>query len=264
MPGYMRVDFLENTGAQWIDTGLLFATGNIKIRTSSITMTHSTLNRVTGLLTHQYTGENDVDKGKYFEAYQETATIFTVDITGIWRRYFNNNVPNVADVSIDIENGFVEVNGTRRSCTPLTFEQTAVTLPIFARKVWYGKTDLRAQTANTGVRIHSFEVEAKANGNVQYGNYIPALDSTGTPCMFDTVTKKPFYKTGSGQFIVGMTLEQVRRLRLPAPTILTELTLSLPWEAEFDDLAQAALQAAADKGWLLTLQYVPVEANNPA
>lgn len=256
-PGYMWVDFLENTGAQWIDTGLLFATGNIKTRTSSIT--HTTRNTVTGLLPYEYFGENDVDKGKLFAAYQETATIFTVDVIGISSRYFNNNVPNVANVCIDTENGFVELNGTRRSCTPITFEQTAVTLPIFAKKVWYKKTDLRVQPAKTGVRIHSFEVEAKANGNVQYGNFIPALDPTGTPCMFDTVSKQAFKNDGSGQFIAGIkNASQLRTVLRELPALTGQdmgtLTLSIPAEANTPEMQELLDSTEVHKNWELTIQ----------
>lgn len=32
-------------------------------------------------------------------------------------------------------------------------------------------------------------------------NMVPALDPTGAPCMFDLVTRKPFYNSGTGDFI---------------------------------------------------------------
>ena len=32
-------------------------------------------------------------------------------------------------------------------------------------------------------------------------NYLPALDPAGRPCMFDTVSRKPFYNAGSGEFL---------------------------------------------------------------
>ena len=38
------------------------------------------------------------------------------------------------------------------------------------------------------------------NGEVKH-NLLPCLDSTGTPCMFDTVTHKPFYNSGTGDFL---------------------------------------------------------------
>ena len=30
---------------------------------------------------------------------------------------------------------------------------------------------------------------------------VPALDPTGTPCMYDTVSRKPFYNSGTGDFL---------------------------------------------------------------
>ena len=34
--------------------------------------------------------------------------------------------------------------------------------------------------------------------------YIPALDPQGRPCMYDTVTKQPFYNAGTGEFLYGL------------------------------------------------------------
>lgn len=36
--------------------------------------------------------------------------------------------------------------------------------------------------------------------NIDKFNGIPCLDSTGKPCMFDVVTKKPFHNLGKGEF----------------------------------------------------------------
>jgi hypothetical protein len=71
--------------------------------------------------------------------------------------------------------------------------------------------------------------------------------------MYDLVTRQPFRNNGTGQFTVGMTLEQVRSLSLP--TAGGKLTLSLPYEASIDKLAQTALEQARANGWELTLQY---------
>ncbi len=40
-----------------------------------------------------------------------------------------------------------------------------------------------------------------SQGNVIESNYVPALDPTGRPCMFDTVSRKPFYNAGTGEFL---------------------------------------------------------------
>ena len=92
-------------------------------------------------------------------------------------------------------------------------------------------------------------------------NLIPCVNTdTGDPCMFDLVSRQPFYNSGTGSFAVGLTLAQVRGLRLPAGG--GKLTLSLPHEASIDRLAQAALERARANGWELTLQYA--EADVPA
>ena len=47
-------------------------------------------------------------------------------------------------------------------------------------------------------RIYRFFVEGQIN-------LIPALDKNGTPCMYDTVSKQPFYNKGSGKFGYELT-----------------------------------------------------------
>lgn len=44
-----------------------------------------------------------------------------------------------------------------------------------------------------------YEVSLLSNGEIS-GHFIPALDKTGEPCMYDTVSKKPFYNAGTGKF----------------------------------------------------------------
>ncbi len=92
--------------------------------------------------------------------------------------------------------------------------------------------------------------------------FTPALDPTGTPCMFDTVTRKPFFNAGSGQFVAGVgTVAQLASLLRNLPATGGELTLSLPAEANTPEVAEL-LQACHDtKGWTLTVQeYRPAAA----
>ena len=34
-------------------------------------------------------------------------------------------------------------------------------------------------------------------------NFVPALDTTNKPCLYDTVSKQPFYNHGTGEFLYG-------------------------------------------------------------
>lgn len=54
-------------------------------------------------------------------------------------------------------------------------------------------------------RLYSFIMEN--NGELKL-NLIPALDHTSAPCMFDTVSRTPFYRSGTGQFIAGVETQK--------------------------------------------------------
>lgn len=103
------------------------------------------------------------------------------------------------------------------------------------------------------------------NGVLVY-SLVPALDPTGTPCMYDTVTKKPFYNaaTTGSDFIAGFTMAQALNIAyLPANTTLT---VSLPWEAslvQHNDEVEAALDKAEENGCVLTPQYREPEKDSP-
>ncbi|MDO5472693.1 MAG: hypothetical protein Q4F35_05085 [Akkermansia sp.] len=111
-------------------------------------------------------------------------------------------------------------------------------------------------------KIYYYSYQVLKSGRLVFDG-VPVLAPSGTIGAFDFVSRT-FVPDMNQSHIAGLTLAHVRRLRLPKvstnegaspPT----LTLALPWEAEFDEQAQAALQAAADKGWLLTIQYAPID-----
>lgn len=113
-----------------------------------------------------------------------------------------------------------------------------------------------------GTRVFYCKITA-ADGTAE-ANYVPAIDAYGVPCMFEKVTKQPFYNEGSGSFIVGMTVAQARKLgKLPAGATTKTLTISLPQSAFVDvetgEIADAAVNAALAQaeanGWVITKQY---------
>lgn len=105
-------------------------------------------------------------------------------------------------------------------------------------------------------KIFSFVLRQK---NTPLRNFIPALDPSGRPCMFDTVTRKPFYNaaTTGSDFIAGMTIKQARHLAY-LPATGGSLTISLPLAAAFDEKVQNALNKAAEKGWAFTFYWTDV------
>jgi hypothetical protein len=84
---------------------------------------------------------------------------------------------------------------------------------------------------------------------------MPCLDDAGKPCFYDKITRTAFYNTDGRTLVLGLTLDQALNLRkLPIVTSGT-LTISLPWEAQWDTGVQNALAVAATRGWTITVQY---------
>lgn len=110
----------------------------------------------------------------------------------------------------------------------------------------------------TGGYSYEFRLYCAAlnNGEKQM-NLIPALDETGIPCMFDTVTGQPFRNQGTGQFIAGFDMAQAEDLGSTIPGNTT-LTVSFPWEASlvlYNSRVEYSLEQARDKGCTISVQY---------
>ena len=100
-----------------------------------------------------------------------------------------------------------------------------------------------------GLTIQLFKVAAN-DGAGESRYFIPAIDPAGVPCMFDQVTKKPFYAAGTGTFIVGLTNEQAAKL-VNLPAVGGTLSISLPSNWQEDSAVVEALSAAEEKGWVI-------------
>ena len=56
-----------------------------------------------------------------------------------------------------------------------------------------------------GLKIYNFKT---IDGGKPKNNFVPALDETGTPCMYDLVTYKTFYNSGTGEFEYDSPVEE--------------------------------------------------------
>lgn len=240
--GYTRLDFLESTGAQYIDTGL-------KIPIDS-----------TVELVAQYTEHHTTHQALFGWRTLNGATALMAWVTNAlnpphFYAVINASEPSIVLASETLEQfrlkyeyGRVQFNDVVKTvATPTPVEPTE-TFGLF------GARRNSAAYCRSKARIWSARIADSAGNKYEF---VPVLDPAGEPRMFDTVTKTSFRNAGSGSFVAGMTLNQVRALRLPAGG--GELTLALPHEASIDRLAQAALERARANGWTLTLRYAEAE-----
>ena len=233
--GYLSAEFLESTGTQYIDTAVL--SGDLSFDAVVRGSAGSSCCIIGGRANDSF-GNNILGsvgrKGWQFVygSWLETAKLTYQPLT----KY---HIRSVLDTLF--------VDGVIASRAGVFWHSGSYSLFAFANN-----------RDNTEVNLMSsmqmWHLTIKDKLDIPIRAFIPALDKNGTPCMFDKVSKQPFYNSGTGQFIVGMALEQARKLgRLPSAG--GELTVSLPWEAGVDANVQDALATAAENGWTVMVQY---------
>lgn len=180
----VQLEYLESTGTQWIDTGIVPKPGmRIKTEVSTNTLTYNNSSFFFGSrTTGGYADSNDQFYGG-FENNNNGSIIFCISGT-------NKNAIQQSPLINTFYN--VEcINSTASSIgdNPIT---------VFGFNI-KGENFSHA----------SFKIKYYKIWNERYElimDLIPVLDSMGTPCMYDNVTNQYFYNQGTGDFIAGPTL----------------------------------------------------------
>lgn len=119
-------------------------------------------------------------------------------------------------------------------------------------------TQLSIGDAYGDVSVNSFKGRIYrltiSEGSAIVRDFVPALTTDGAPVLFDmTRNSAPLVNTGPTAPVPGFTLAQARQLGKLSENG-REMTISLPVGYEQDEKVQAALSAAAAKGWVLPVQ----------
>ena len=245
--GYLRAEFLESTGTQYVDTKLI----------PNDTMGVSLLATQTGGMNtdmylcgvYENSGRfypwllNGVGKGAFFVGWNSGT-----QGTG----YFYNTK---TQVQLNYKNNRKFVAESNESRYELTLTQAlqafTLTMPLFCAR-------------NTGGYIEYFVGKLYAGsmteGAKKIAEFVPTVTNYGVPCLLDTITQQTFYNLGTGQFIAGFTLQQARKLGAHLPAGGGSLTISLPTGYEQDGGVMDALETARANGWTLTMQTYAAEA----
>ena len=90
-----------------------------------------------------------------------------------------------------------------------------------------------------------------AESNIKIFDYIPCITSEGQAVLYNKIDGSEVTAAYSS---IGLTIEQARTLsKLPIGG--GTLTVSLPWEAQWDAGVQSALDVASTNGWTIVVQY---------
>lgn len=231
--GYTRLEYLESTRGQYINTGVELT--NDSVATSRFRILNG----------HDYGfifGSRYAVKVNAFCLYVDTQT---------WLNY-GAQVAYAPVLQKNMDHDF------RAQTNVWTINNKVYTLelePAFNAGTCYifglnenGATDSRYFVG----RVYSFSISNVSETH----EFVPTLDSSGTPCMFDTVTRKPFYNSGKGSFIAGIDnqaqLDNMLR-KLPNRTGQAAGTLTVRLADELKTSENLAkLDAMSSKNWTIT------------
>lgn len=189
--GYTRLDYLETTGYQWlrVDDLHLGSTSevNIKFAPTDMTTWFSLFSCIrtagsarVGSTQHSRKIRYDyINQGYVYSSSELTeGSIYHVRKCG--ERNFLNGIEQASNKASNF----------------------TINAPTLIGKEAY---------ASTLSHMRIFDFKASANIEVRL---VPALDETGTPCMFDSVTRTPYYNKGTGDFLYPGAEQAVQTLDL--------------------------------------------------
>ena len=193
LPYKKRVEYLESTGTQWIDTGI-YVNNTLKtvIAFEIVDITRQG---------HIFGGRTVQSAGAGYGVFLSTST------TGIAFDYnsrLNSNILTTNFIRYEIvkdgATNTLDINGVRSftgNNTAATFSLDT-TLGIF----WMHQ---KSGTFNSVVKCRVFHFKIW-NSGVLVRDLIPVIDWNDEPCMYDRVSGKCFYNQGTGSFVAGPDL----------------------------------------------------------
>lgn len=191
--GYIPIEYLESTGTQAIDTGVVFSHPNSKviIKFQPISYENSCLSGA----------EKEVNGSN--SSWTFIATLKNTE-TCIW--HAQNTTQNSFCTAVNTSNTYVlemsqtdgvftkTINGVSYSKNNIPY-YTLNSFALFADNYGNGNYTQKAKARIYYTKIYE--------NNTLVRDFIPVLDKDGTPCMFDKVERKFYYNAGTGDFIAG-------------------------------------------------------------
>lgn len=180
-------EYLESTGTQYIDTGI------IPNQDTSIEMAMSfnSLSATECL----WCARNDYAVNT-FSSYRED---------GVWRTDYNNTSNPFKNLTLTTNKKYIfkqDKNSTYADGELLkTVAKSEFTCPDALTLFVSWKNNQSSQVAYFG-KFKMYYCKIWQNDEI-VRDFVPAIDSNGTPCLYDKVTKQYFYNKGSGEFIYG-------------------------------------------------------------
>lgn len=190
--GYRRCKYLESSGTQYIDTGVTIDEEYMNIKVKYDVVSYTLCGALGSFNPQTFDGfsfwsENNhikllVGRVNHINIPDNSKSIYDFHIVAQEKRYsisYNEDV----------------VSGEYRGSV------------ISGKTIYLFSNNNGIYKYNPKLKMYRFSV-TKSSGKKAM-NVVPALDPSGRPCMFDMVSKQPFYNQGIGEFGYELSTEHM-------------------------------------------------------
>ena len=185
--GYTKLEYIESTGTQYIDTGFKNNQDTrvvMDVQATSIPSTHA-------WFFGGRTSTSDATMGVFY--YASSTKKITADYDGNSQRYKFDSLGATDRLNIDYNKNVLTINSYSKTFTSATFQSTA---------------SIALLAANTGGSIAHY-VSAKLyscqiyNNGIPVRDYVPCINPDGAAGLYDLINKQFYANAGSGTFVIS-------------------------------------------------------------
>lgn len=130
--------------------------------------------------------------------------IYIYIYNGLDARHWNACFTNPGEVlHLKVGKGATYINDVKQSYKAYLTNTGNLFIYLFGANIKRSDGSFATDTGSV-VRIPYFN----ATDDLTEIRMVPALDNTGTPCMFDLISRTPFRNDGTGDFVIGIETQQ--------------------------------------------------------
>lgn len=190
--GYKKVEYLESTGTQYIDTGIK------NVDSTKFTFEINTYSTVT----------NNMVCGARSNTNTRLMWAVTLNLNmqmGYGSTFRNVSLPNYFYDWCTLKSSIVDGKYKQEVIFYDTSYDTTFELENFdtSQPIYLFGCNNRGSFFTAYPYKGRISVAKMFNNGIEIGNFIPCLDNNNRPCMYDTVSKQTYYNEGNGEFLYG-------------------------------------------------------------
>lgn len=190
--GYTAVDYLQSSGAQWIEMGI--APNQNTKAVLKIKINDFNSGRGSSLIGSRTDINSDDQFFTYLDYYGGTRFLFRMDGQPkaiSWKGLTTNKIYIVTLSGTEMKAELADGTAVFSETFSVPDFTSTVTMALF-----------KAKPFDYGFQGRIYSCKHYNNGKL-IQDFVPCLDTEGVPCMFDLVSRKSFYNKGNGSFTWG-------------------------------------------------------------